>query len=217
MKDIIFNLIYKINIPENDLFRMSALFLCSFTLFLCSFIIVFLILLLIKGDFSFDEFIGDSNGIGLGIIIILVIAFFGISGFFIIRYIKNTYEYIFIAIGIITALFNINEDNIKKTLIVALIFFLILLYSGFFNTQATINHTAINNQNITNNYTNDLKSTLSTQKGIANLLLGYNNLFPSVLFGDITLKEYLIIGLIFILSTIVIIYIIKRIGKRKSK
>ena len=210
MKDIIFNLIYKINIPENDLFRMSALFLCSF-------IIVFLILLLIKGDFSFDEFIGDSNGIGLGIIIILVIAFFGVSGFFIIRYIKNTYEYIFIAIGIITALFNLNEDNIKKTLIVALIFFLILLYSGFFNTQATINHTAINNQNITNNYTNDLKSTLSTQKGIANLLLGYNNLFASVLFGDITLKEYLIIGLIFILSTIVIIYIIKRIGKRKSK
>ncbi len=210
MKDIIFNLIYKINIPENDLFRMSALFLCSF-------IIVFLILLLIKGDFSFDEFIGDSNGIGLGIIIILVIAFFGVSGFFIIRYIKNTYEYIFIAIGIITALFNLNEDNIKKTLIVALIFFLILLYSGFFNTQATINHTAINNQNITNNYTNDLKSTLSTQKGIANLLLGYNNLFPSILFGDITLKEYLIIGLIFILSTIAIIYIIKRIGKRKSK
>ncbi|MEI0540373.1 hypothetical protein [Brachyspira pulli] len=210
MKDIIFNLIYKINIPENDLFRTSALFLCSF-------MIVFLILLLIKGDFNFDEFIGDSNGIGLGIIIILVIAFFGVSGFFIIRYIKNTYEYIFIAIGIITALFNLNEDNIKKTLIVALIFFLILLYSGFFNTQATINHTAINNQNITNNYTNDLKSTLSTQKNIANLLLGYNNLFPSVLFGDITLKEYLIIGLIFILSTIVIIYIIKRIGKRKSK
>ncbi|MEI0749621.1 hypothetical protein [Brachyspira pulli] len=210
MKYIIFNLIYKINIPENDLFRMSALFLCSF-------IIVFLILLLIKGDFNFDEFIGDSNGIGLGIIIILVIAFFGVSGFFIIRYIKNTYEYIFIAIGIITALFNINEDNIKKTLIVALIFFLILLYSGFFNTQATINNVSINNQTITNNYTNDLKSTLSTQKGIANLLLGYNNLFPSVLFGDITLKEYLIIGLIFILSTIVIIYIIKRIGKRKSK
>lgn len=210
MKDIIFNLIYKINIPENDLFRMSALFLCSF-------IIVFLILLLIKGDFSFDEFFGDSNGIGLGIIIILVIAFFGVSGFFIIRYIKNTYEYIFIAIGIITALFNINEDNIEKTLIVALIFFLILLYSGFFNTQATINNVSINNQTITNNYTNDLKSTLSTQKGIANLLLGYNNLFPSVLFGDITLKEYLIIGLIFILSTIVIIYIIKRIGKRKSK
>ena len=210
MKDIIFNLIYKINIPENDLFRMSALFLCSF-------IIVFLILLLIKGDFNFDEFIGDSNGIGLGIIIILVIAFFGVSGFFIIRYIKNTYEYIFIAIGIITALFNLNEDNIKKTLIVALIFFLILLYSGFFNTPAAINNVSINNQNITNNYTNDLKSTLSTQKGIANLLLGYNNLFASVLFGDITLKEYLIIGLIFILSTIAIIYIIKRIGKRKSK
>ena len=210
MKDIIFNLIYKINIPENDLFRMSALFLCSF-------IIVFLILLLIKGDFNFDEFIGDSNGIGLCIIIILVIAFFGVSGFFIIRYIKNTYEYIFIAIGVITALFNINENNIKKTLIVALIFFLILLYSAFFNVPSTINDTAINNQNITNNYTNDLKSTLSTQKGIANLLLGYNNLFPSVLFGDITLKEYLIIGLIFILSTIVIIYIIKRIGKRKSK
>ncbi|MEI0565595.1 hypothetical protein [Brachyspira pulli] len=210
MKDIIFNLIYKINIPENDLFRMSALFLCSF-------IIVFLILLLIKGDFSFDEFIGDSNGIGLGIIIILVIAFFGVSGFFIIRYIKNTYEYIFIAIGIITALFNINENNIKKTLIVALIFFLILLYAGFFNAPATINNVSINNQTITNNYTNDLKSTLSTQKGIANLLLGYNNLFPSVLFGDITLKEYLIIGLIFILSTIAIIYIIKRIGKRKSK
>ncbi|MEI0479340.1 hypothetical protein [Brachyspira pulli] len=210
MKDIIFNLIYKINIPENDLFRMSALFLCSF-------IIVFLILLLIKGDFNFDEFIGDSNGIGLGIIIILVIAFFGVSGFFIIRYIKNTYEYIFIAIGIITALFNLNEDNIKKTLIVALIFFLILLYAAFFNAPSTINDVSINNQNITNNYTNDLKSTLSTQKGIANLLLGYNNLFPSVLFGDITLKEYLIIGLIFILSTIVIIYIIKRIGKRKSK
>ncbi|MEI0491247.1 hypothetical protein R4J17_02260 [Brachyspira intermedia] len=207
MKDIIFNLIYKINIPENDLFRMSALFLCSF-------IIVFLILVLIKGDFSFDEFIGDSNGLGLGIIIILVIAFFGVSGFFIIKYIENTYEYIFIAIGVITALFNLNEDNIKKTLIAALIFFLILLYAAFFNTTPA---TAINNQNITNNYTNDLKSTLSTQRNIADLLLGYNNLFPSVLFGDITLKEYLIIGLIFILFTIVIIYIIKRIEKRKSK
>ncbi|MEI0558424.1 hypothetical protein [Brachyspira intermedia] len=207
MKDIIFNLIYKINIPENDLFRMSALFLCSF-------IIVFLILLLIKGDFSFDEFIGDSNGLGLGIIIILVIAFFGVSGFFIIKYIENTYEYIFIAIGVITALFNLNEDNIKKTLIAALIFFLILLYAAFFNTTPA---TAINNQNITNNYTNDLKSTLSTQRNIADLLLGYNNLFASFLFGDITLKEYLIIGLIFILFTIVIIYIIKRIEKRKSK
>lgn len=185
MKDIIFNLIYKINIPENDLFRMSALFLCSF-------IIVFLILLLIKGDFSFDEFIGDSNGIGLGIIIILIIAFFGVSGFFIIRYIENTYEYIFIAIGIITALFNINEDNIKKTLIVALVFFLILLYAGFFNAPATINNVYINNQTITNNYTNDLKSTLSTQRNIADLLLGYDNLFASVLFGNITLKEYLI-------------------------
>ena len=210
MKDIIFNLIYKINIPENDLFRTSALFLCSF-------MIVFLILLLIKGDLSFDEFFGDSNGIGLGIIIILVIAFLGVSGFFIIRYIENTYEYIFIAIGVITALFNLNENNIKKTLIVALIFFLILLYAGFFNAPATINNVSINNQTITNNYTNDLKSTLSTQKNIADLLLGYNNLFPSVLFGDITLKEYLIIGLIFILSTIAIIYIIKRIGKRKSK
>ena len=207
MKDIIFNLIHKINIPENDLFRMSALFLCSF-------IIVFLILLLIKGDLSFDEFIGDSNGLGLGIIIILVIAFFGVSGFFIIKYIENTYEYIFIAIGIITALFNLNEDNIKKTLIAALIFFLILLYAAFFNTTPA---TAINNQNITNNYTNDLKSTLSTQRNIADLLLGYNNLFPSVLFGDITLKDYIIIGLIFILFTIVIIYIIKRIEKRKSK
>ncbi|WP_297245662.1 hypothetical protein [uncultured Brachyspira sp.] len=207
MKDIIFNLIYKINIPENDLFRMSALFLCSF-------IIVFLILLLIKGDFSFDEFIGDSNGIGLGIIIILVIAFFGVSGFFIIKYIENTYEYIFIAIGIITALFNINENNIKKTLIVSLIFFLILLYAAFFNTTTA---TAINNQNIINNYTNDLQSTLSTQRNIADLLLGYNNLFPSVLFGDITLKDYIIIGLIFILSTVVIIYIIKKIEKRKSK
>ena len=210
MKDIIFNLIYKINIPENDLFRMSALFLCSF-------IIVFLILVLIKGDFSFDEFIGDSNGLGLGIIIILVIAFFGVSGFFIIKYIENTYEYIFIAIGVITALFNINEDNIKKTLIVALVFFLILLYAGFFNAPATINNVYINNQTITNNYTNDLKSTLSTQRNIADLLLGYNNLFSSFLFGDITLKEYLIIGLIFILFTIVIIYIIKRIEKRKSK
>lgn len=207
MKDIIFNLIYKINIPENDLFRMSALFLCSF-------IIVFLILLLIKGDFSFDEFIGDSNGIGLGIIIILVIAFFGVSGFFIIKYIENTYEYIFIAIGIITALFNINENNIKKTLIVSLIFFLILLYAAFFNTTPA---TAINNQNIINNYTNDLQLTLSTQRNIADLLLGYNNLFPSVLFGDITLKDYIIIGLIFILSTVVIIYIIKKIEKRKSK
>ncbi|MDA0088074.1 hypothetical protein OFR95_02055 [Brachyspira hyodysenteriae] len=210
MKDFIFNLIYKINIPENDLFRMSALFLCSF-------IIVFLILLLIKGDFRFDEFIGDSNGIGLGIIIILVIAFFGVSGFFIIKYIENTYEYIFIAIGIITALFNINEDNIKKTLIVALIFFLILLYAAFFNTSSTINDTAINNQNITNNYTNDLKSTLSTQRDISDLLLGYNNLFASVLFGDITLKDYIIIGLIFILSATVIIYIIKRIERKKYK
>ncbi|MEI0798189.1 hypothetical protein R4Q14_07675 [Brachyspira intermedia] len=210
MKDIIFNLIYKINIPENDLFRMSALFLCSF-------IIVFLILVLIKGNFSFDEFIGDSNGIGLGIIIILVIAFFGVSGFFIIRYIENTYEYIFIAIGVITALFNINENNIKKTLIAALIFFLILLYAGFFNAPSTINDVSINNQTITNNYTNDLKSTLSTQRNISNLLLGYDNLFASVLFGDITLKDYIIIGLIFILFTIVIIYIIKRIEKRKSK
>nr|WP_240516582.1 hypothetical protein [Brachyspira sp. G79] len=49
MKDIIFNLIYKINIPENDLFRMSALFLCSF-------IIVFFILVLIKGNLSLDDF-----------------------------------------------------------------------------------------------------------------------------------------------------------------
>ena len=210
MKDIIFNLIYKINIPENDLFRMSALFLCSF-------IIVFLILVLIKGDLSFDEFIGDSNGLGLGIIIILVIAFFGVSGFFIIKYIENTYEYIFIAIGVITALFNLNEDNIKKTLIAAFVFFLILLYASFFNAPKTINDTAMNNQNITNNYTNDLKSTLSAKKNIADLLLGYNNLFASVLFGDITLKEYIIIGLIFILFTIVIIYIIKRIEKRKSK
>ena len=210
MKDIIFNLIYKINIPENDLFRMSALFLCSF-------IIVFLILVLIKGDLSLNDFLGDSYGLGLGIIIILVIAFFGVSGFFIIKYIENTYEYIFIAIGVITALFNLNEDNIKKTLIAAFVFFLILLYASFFNAPKTINDTAMNNQNITNNYTNDLKSTLSTQKNIADLLLGYNNLFASVLFGDITLKEYLIIGLIFILSTIIVIYIIKRIGKRKSK
>ena len=210
MKDVIFNLIYKINIPENDLFRMSALFLCSF-------IIVFLILLLIKGDFSFNEFIGDSNGIGLGIIIILIIGFFGVSGFFIIRYIENTYEYIFIAIGVITALFNLNEDNIKKTLIVALIFFLILLYASFFNAPSTTNDIAINNQNITNNYTNDLKSTLSTQRNIADLLLGYSNLFSSFLFGDITLKDYIIIGLIFILSATVIIYIIKRLEKKKSK
>ena len=208
MKDIIFNLIYKINIPENDLFRMSALFLCSF-------IIVFLILVLIKGDLNLDDFLGDSYGLGPGIVIILIIAFFGVSEFFIIKYIENIYEYIFIAIGIITALFNINEDNIKKTLIVALIFFLILLYAAFFNAPST--DTAINNQNITNNYTNDLESTLSNQKGIANLLLGYNNLFASVLFGNITLKDYIIISLIFILSTIVIIYIIKRIEKRKSK
>ncbi|WP_304331710.1 hypothetical protein [Brachyspira innocens] len=208
MKDIIFNLIYKINIPENDLFRMSALFLCSF-------IIVFLILVLIKGDLSLDDFLGDSYGLGSAIVIILIIAFFGVSEFFIIKYIENIYEYIFIAIGIITALFNINEDNIKKTLIVALIFFLILLYAAFFNAPST--DTAINNQNITNNYTNDLESTLSNQKGIANLLLGYNNLFASVLLGDITLKDYIIISLIFILSTIVIIYIIKRIEKRKSK
>ena len=207
MKDIIFNLIYKINIPENDLFRMSALFLCSF-------IIVFLILVLIKGDLNLDDFLGDSYGLGPGIVIILVIAFFGVSEFFIIKYIENTYEYIFIAIGIITALFNINENNIKKTLIVALIFFLILLYAAFFNTTTA---TAINNQNIINNYTNDLQSTLSTQRNIADLLLGYNNLFPSVLFGDITLKDYIIIGLIFILSTVVIIYIIKKIEKRKSK
>ncbi|OEJ13680.1 hypothetical protein BFL38_02720 [Brachyspira hampsonii] len=210
MKDIIFNLIYKINIPENDLFRMSALFLCSF-------IIVFLILVLIKGDLSLDDFLGDSDGIGLGIMIILVIAFFGVSEFFIIKYIENIYEYIFIAIGIITALFNIKDNNIKKTFFIALIFFLILLYAAFFNSPSTIDNTAINNQNITNNYTNDLKSTLSTQKSIADLLLGYNNLFTSVLLGDITLKDYIIISLIFILSTIVIIYIIKRIENRKSK
>ena len=210
MKDIIFNLIYKINIPENDLFRMSALFLCSF-------IIVFLILVLIKGDLSLDDFLGDSYGLGSAIVIILIIAFFGVSEFFIIKYIENIYEYIFIAIGIITALFNIKDNNIKKTFFVALIFFFILLYAAFFNAPSTINDTAINNQNITNNYTNDLESTLSNQKGIANLLLGYNNLFASVLLGDITLKDYIIISLIFILSTIVIIYIIKRIEKRKSK
>ena len=208
MKDIIFNLIYKINIPENDLFRMSALFLCSF-------IIVFLILVLIKGDLSLDDFLGDSYGLGSAIVIILIIAFFGVSEFFIIKYIENIYEYIFIAIGIITALFNIKDNNIKKTFFVALIFFLILLYAAFFNAPST--DTAINNQNITNNYTNDLESTLSNQKGIANLLLGYNNFFASVLFGNITLKDYIIISLIFILSTIVIIYIIKRIEKRKSK
>lgn len=201
MKDIIFNLIYKINIPENDLFRTSALFLCSF-------IIVFLILVLIKGDLSLNDFLGDSYGLGPGIIIILVIAFFGVSGFFIIKYIENTYEYIFIAIGVITALFNINEDNIKKTLIVALIFFLILLYSAFFNDTPT---TAINNQ--TNNYTNDLKSTLSTQRNIADLLLGYDNLFSSFLFGDITLKDYIIIGLI--LVTIIFIYVFIKIIKKK--
>ena len=210
MKDIIFNLIYKINIPENDLFRMSALFLCSF-------IIVFLILVLIKGDLNLDDFLGDSYGLGPGIVIILIIAFFGVSEFFIIKHIENIYEYIFIAIGIITALFNIKDDNIKKTFLIAFIFFIILLYAAFFNAPSTINDTAINNQNITNNYTNDLKSTLSTQRNIADLLLGYNNLFSSFLFGDITLKEYLIIGLIFILFTIVIIYIIKRIEKRKSK
>ena len=96
MKDIIFNLIYKINIPENDLFRMAALFLCSF-------IIVFLILLLIKG---IGETVVDGDSvIGLAIAIILIIVFFVVSGFFIIKNIENTYEYIFIAIGIITALF----------------------------------------------------------------------------------------------------------------
>ncbi|PPS21998.1 hypothetical protein DJ52_07500 [Brachyspira murdochii] len=58
---------------------------------------------------------------------------------------------------------------------------------------------------------------LNSIKGIAHLLLGYNNLFASVLFGDITLKDYIIISLIFILSTIVIVYIIKRTKKRKSK
>ncbi|PTY39513.1 hypothetical protein [Brachyspira hampsonii] len=210
MKDIIFNLIYKINIPENDLFRMSALFLCSF-------IIVFLILVLIKGDLSLDDFLGDSYGLGIGVVIILIIAFFGVSEFFIIKYIENIYEYIFIAIGIITALFNIKDDNIKKTFFIALIFFFILLYAAFFNAPSAINDTAINSQNITNNYTNDLKSTLSTQRDIADLLLGYNNLFASVLFGDITLKDYIIISLIFILSTIIIIYIIKRTEKRKSK
>lgn len=210
MKDIIFNLIYKINIPENDLFRISALFLCSF-------IIVFLILVLIKGDLNLDDFLGDSYGLGSGMVIILIIAFFGVSEFFIIKYIENIYEYIFIAIGIITALFNIKDNNIKKTFFVALIFFFILLYAAFFNAHSTINDTAINNQNITNNYTNDLKSTLSNQRDIAHLLLGYNNLFASGLFGDITLKDYIIISLIFILSTILIIYIIKRIEKRKSK
>ena len=86
MKDIIFNLIYKINIPENDLFRMSALFLCSF-------IIVFLILVLIKGDLNLDDFLGDSYGLGSGIVIILVIAFFGVSEFFIIKYIENNWYY----------------------------------------------------------------------------------------------------------------------------
>ena len=206
MKDIVFNLIYKINIPENDLFRIAALFLCSF-------IIVFLILLLIKGCFSFDEFFGDSNAIGLGIIIILVIVFFAVSGFFIIKYIENTYEYIFIAIGVITALFNINEDNIKKTLIAAFVFFLILLYASFFNAPSTINDASISNK--ASNYTNNLKSTLSIQKDITEAILGASNIFTMVLFGDIRLKDAVIIGLILILLIIIFSYVLKKLERKK--
>ena len=202
MKDIVFNLIYKINIPENDLFRIAALFLCSF-------IIVFLILLLIKG---IGETVGDGDSvIGLAIAIILIIAFFVVSVFFIIKYIENTYEYIFIAIGVITALFNLNEDNIKKTLIAAFVFFIILLYAAFFNAPPTINDTAVTNQ--ANNYTNDLKSALSIQKDITEAILGPSNIFTMFLFGDITLKEAIIIGLILILLIIIASYVFKKIRK----
>ena len=202
MKDIVFNLIYKINIPENDLFRIAALFLCSF-------IIVFLILLLIKG---IGETVGDGDSvIGLAIAIILIIAFFVVSGFFIIKYIENTYEYIFIAIGVITALFNLNEDNIKKTLIAAFVFFIILLYASFFNAPPTINDTAVSNQ--ANNYTNNLKSALSIQKDITEAILGPSNIFTMFLFGDITLKEAIIIGLILILLIIIASYVFKKIRK----
>ncbi|WP_157151228.1 hypothetical protein [Brachyspira sp. SAP_772] len=204
MKDIVFNLIYKINIPENDLFRIAALFLCSF-------IIVFLILLLIKG---IGETVGDGDSvIGLGVVIILIAAFFGVSGFFIIKYIENTYEYIFIAIGVITALFNLNEDNIKKTLLVALIFFIILLYASFFNAPPTINDANIINQ--TNNYTNDLKSTLFIQKDIIEAILGHSNILTMVLFGEITLKKAIIIVLNLILLIIIVAYVFKKIRKRK--
>ena len=202
MKDIIFNLIYKINIPENDLFRIAALFLCSF-------IIVFLILLLIKG---IGETVGDGDSvIGLVIAIILIIVFLGVSGFFIIKYIENTYEYIFIGIGVITALFNINEDNIKKTLLVALIFFLILLYASFFNAPPIINDASISNQ--TNNYTNDLKLILSIQKDITEAILGPSNILTIVLFGDITLKDAIIIGLVLILLIIIFSYIFKKLKR----
>ena len=203
MKDIVFNLIYKINIPENDLFRIAALFLFSF-------IIVFLILFLIKG---IGETVGDSESvIGLSIAIILIIVFFGVSGFFIIKYIENTYEYIFIAIGVIIALFNLNEDNIKKTFFVALIFFIILLYASFFNAPPTVNDTNIINQ--TNNYTNDLKSTLSIQKDITEAILGPSNILTMVLFGEITLKDAITTGLTFILFTIIIIYAIRKIKNK---
>ncbi|MEI0579945.1 hypothetical protein [Brachyspira pilosicoli] len=204
MKDIVFNLIYKINIPENDLFRIAALFLCSF-------IIVFLILLLIKG---IGETVGDGDSvIGLAIAIILIIVFFAVSGFFIIKYIENTYEYIFIAIGVITALFNINEDNIKKTLIAAFVFFLILLYASFFNAPSTINDASISNK--ASNYTNNLKSTLSIQKDITEAILGASNIFTMVLFGDIRLKDAVIIGLILILLIIIFSYVLKKLERKK--
>ncbi len=204
MKDIVFNLIYKINIPENDLFRIAALFLCSF-------IIVFLILLLIKG---IGETVGDGDSvIGLAIAIILIIAFFVVSVFFIIKYIENTYEYIFIAIGVITALFNINEDNIKKTLIAAFVFFLILLYASFFNAPSTINDASISNK--ASNYTNNLKSTLSIQKDITEAILGASNIFTMVLFGDIRLKDAVIIGLILILLIIIFSYVLKKLERKK--
>ena len=202
MKDIVFNLIYKINIPENDLFRIAALFLCSF-------IIVFLILLLIKG---IGETVGDGDSvIGLAIAIILIIAFFVVSIFFIIKYIENTYEYIFIAIGVITALFNLNEDNIKKTLIAAFVFFIILLYASFFNAPPIINDASISNK--ASNYTNDLKTALSIQKDITEAILGPSNIFTMFLFGDITLKEAIIIGLILILLIIIASYVFKKIRK----
>ena len=145
------------------------------------------------------------------IAIILAIGFFGISVFFIIKNIENTYEYIFIAIGIITALFNLNEDNIKKTLLVAFVFFLILLYASFFNAPAIINDASISNK--TNNYTNNLKSTLSIQKDIIETILGPSNIFTMVLFGDITLKDAVIVGLILFL--IIISYVIIRIKKKR--
>lgn len=60
-----------------------------------------------------------------------------------------------------------------------------------------------------------MKSILSIQKDITEAILGPSNILTMVLFGDITLKDAIIIGLVLILLTIIFSYILKKL-KRKN-